>query len=116
MVLRRFFATNWPRRGYDIAIHGSPSNLRALRDRLTQAAKRENVVFGRHQQHVAVLARPPWHPPSVGAAAARVQAFVGRIDTSGCDAPGRWESAETALREATPAIHGAGPRVGLIHS
>lgn len=33
----------------------SPSNLRALRDRLTQAAKREGVVFGRLQQHVAVL-------------------------------------------------------------
>ncbi|MDP4014758.1 MAG: hypothetical protein U0990_04610 [Candidatus Nanopelagicales bacterium] len=33
----------------------SPTNLRALRDRLTQAAKREGVVFGRLQQHVAVL-------------------------------------------------------------
>jgi len=33
----------------------SPANLRALRDRLTQAAKREGVVFGRLQQHVAVL-------------------------------------------------------------
>jgi len=33
----------------------SPSNLRAPRDRLTQAAKREGVVFGRLQQHVAVL-------------------------------------------------------------
>lgn len=32
-----------------------PTNLRALRDRLTQAAKREGVVFGRLQQHVAVL-------------------------------------------------------------
>lgn len=32
-----------------------PSNLRALRDRLTQAARREGVVFGRLQQHVAVL-------------------------------------------------------------
>lgn len=33
----------------------SPANLRALRDRLTQAARREGVVFGRLQQHVAVL-------------------------------------------------------------
>lgn len=33
----------------------SPPNLRSLRDRLTQAAKREGVVFGRLQQHVAVL-------------------------------------------------------------
>lgn len=32
-----------------------PANLRSLRDRLTQAAKREGVVFGRLQQHVAVL-------------------------------------------------------------
>jgi hypothetical protein len=32
-----------------------PSNLRALRDRLVQAAKREGLVFGRLQQHVAVL-------------------------------------------------------------
>ena len=32
-----------------------PSSLRALRDRLTQAAKRDGVVFGRLQQHVAVL-------------------------------------------------------------
>lgn len=33
----------------------SPSNLRALRDRLTAVAKREGVVFGRLQQHVGVL-------------------------------------------------------------
>lgn len=33
----------------------SPSNLRALRDRLTAAAKREGVVFGRLQQHVGFL-------------------------------------------------------------
>jgi predicted nucleotidyltransferase component of viral defense system len=33
----------------------SPANLRSLRDRLTQAAKREGVVFGRLQQHIAVL-------------------------------------------------------------
>ena len=33
----------------------SPTNLRALRDRLAQAARREGVVFGRLQQHVAVL-------------------------------------------------------------
>lgn len=33
----------------------SPSNLRALRDRLTATAKREGVVFGRLQQHVGVL-------------------------------------------------------------
>lgn len=33
----------------------SPANLRALRDRLTAAAKREGVVFGRLQQHVGVL-------------------------------------------------------------
>ncbi|MGH3546064.1 MAG: nucleotidyl transferase AbiEii/AbiGii toxin family protein [Mycobacteriales bacterium] len=33
-----------------------PSNLRSLRDRLVQAAKREGLVFGRLQQHVAVLA------------------------------------------------------------
>lgn len=32
-----------------------PANLRSLRDRLVQAAKREGVVFGRLQQHVAVL-------------------------------------------------------------
>jgi hypothetical protein len=32
-----------------------PSNLRSLRDRLVQAAKREGVVFGRLQQHVSVL-------------------------------------------------------------
>ncbi|SDI75288.1 hypothetical protein SAMN04488693_1223 [Arthrobacter subterraneus] len=33
----------------------SPTGLRALRDRLTQAAKREGVVFGRLQQHIGVL-------------------------------------------------------------
>lgn len=33
----------------------SPASLRALRDRLTAAAKRESVVFGRLQQHVGVL-------------------------------------------------------------
>lgn len=33
----------------------SPSNLRALRDRITAAAKREGIVFGRLQQHVGVL-------------------------------------------------------------
>lgn len=33
----------------------SPANLRALRDRLTAAARREGVVFGRLQQHVGVL-------------------------------------------------------------
>ncbi len=32
-----------------------PSNLRALRDRLTATAKREGVVFGRLRQHVGVL-------------------------------------------------------------
>lgn len=32
-----------------------PTNLRSLRDRLVQAARREGVVFGRLQQHVAVL-------------------------------------------------------------
>jgi hypothetical protein len=32
-----------------------PSNLRSLRDRLVQVAKREGLVFGRLQQHVAVL-------------------------------------------------------------
>lgn len=32
-----------------------PSNLRSLRDRLNQAARREGVLFGRLQQHVAVL-------------------------------------------------------------
>ncbi|GAA0615199.1 nucleotidyl transferase AbiEii/AbiGii toxin family protein [Sporichthya brevicatena] len=32
-----------------------PSNLRSLRDRLTQTAQREGLVFGRLQQHVAVL-------------------------------------------------------------
>jgi len=35
--------------------NSSPSNLRALRDRLTATAKREGVVFGRLQQHVGVL-------------------------------------------------------------
>ena len=38
-----------------VRYESSPTNLRALRDRLTQAAKREGVVFGRLQQHVAVL-------------------------------------------------------------
>lgn len=33
----------------------SPSNLRALRDRLTAAAKREGVVFGRLQQHIGLV-------------------------------------------------------------
>ena len=33
----------------------SPASLRALRDRLTAAAKREGVTFGRLQQHVGVL-------------------------------------------------------------
>lgn len=33
----------------------SPANLRSLRDRLTAAAKREGVAFGRLQQHVGVL-------------------------------------------------------------
>lgn len=32
-----------------------PSNLRSLRDRLAQAARREGVIFGRLQHHVAVL-------------------------------------------------------------
>lgn len=32
-----------------------PANLRSLRDRLVQAAKREGFVFGRLQHHVAVL-------------------------------------------------------------
>jgi hypothetical protein len=32
-----------------------PSNLRSLRDRLVAAAKREGLLFGRLQQHVAVL-------------------------------------------------------------
>jgi hypothetical protein len=32
-----------------------PSNLRALRDRLAQAAQREGLIFGRLQRHVAVL-------------------------------------------------------------
>lgn len=32
-----------------------PSNLRSLRDRLVQVAKREGLVFGRLQKHVAVL-------------------------------------------------------------
>lgn len=32
-----------------------PSNLRSLRDRLFQTAKREGLVFGRLQQHVAML-------------------------------------------------------------
>lgn len=33
----------------------SPPNLRSLRDRLTSAAKREGVAFGRLQQHIGVL-------------------------------------------------------------
>lgn len=33
----------------------SPTNLRALRDRLTATAKRQDVIFGRLQQHVGVL-------------------------------------------------------------
>lgn len=32
-----------------------PSNLRSLRDRLTQAANRQGVVFGRLQRHVAMI-------------------------------------------------------------
>ena len=36
--------------------YGSPpSNLRALRDRLTAVAKRDSIVFGRLQQHVGFL-------------------------------------------------------------
>jgi hypothetical protein len=38
-----------------VRYQSSPANLRALRDRLTAAAKREGVVFGRLQQHVGVL-------------------------------------------------------------
>lgn len=37
------------------AYSSPPPNLRSLRDRLVQAAKREGMVFGRLQQHVAVL-------------------------------------------------------------
>lgn len=33
----------------------SPANLRALRDRLTQAAKREGVVFGAIAPHPLAL-------------------------------------------------------------
>jgi hypothetical protein len=32
-----------------------PANLRSLRDRLTQAAQRQGVVFGRLQRHVAMI-------------------------------------------------------------
>ena len=32
-----------------------PANLRSLRDRLTQAAQRQGVVFGRLQRHVAMV-------------------------------------------------------------
>jgi hypothetical protein len=32
-----------------------PPNLRSLRDRLTQAAQRQGVVFGRLQRHVAMI-------------------------------------------------------------
>ncbi|WP_179474179.1 nucleotidyl transferase AbiEii/AbiGii toxin family protein [Mycolicibacterium vinylchloridicum] len=32
-----------------------PTNLRSLRDRLTQAAQRQGVVFGRLQRHVAMV-------------------------------------------------------------
>ncbi|WP_261899808.1 nucleotidyl transferase AbiEii/AbiGii toxin family protein [Mycobacterium marinum] len=32
-----------------------PTNLRSLRDRLTQAAQRQGVVFGRLQRHVAMI-------------------------------------------------------------
>ena len=32
-----------------------PTNLRSLRDRLTHAAQRQGVVFGRLQRHVAMI-------------------------------------------------------------
>lgn len=32
-----------------------PTNLRSLRDRLTQVAERQGVVFGRLQRHVAMI-------------------------------------------------------------
>jgi len=32
-----------------------PTNLRSLQDRLTQAAQRQDVVFGRLQRHVAII-------------------------------------------------------------
>lgn len=32
-----------------------PTNLRSLRDRLTQAAQRQGVVFGRLQRHIAMI-------------------------------------------------------------
>lgn len=38
-----------------------PTNLRSLRDRLVQAARREGVVFGRLQQHVATWSSPSSH-------------------------------------------------------
>ena len=43
-----------------------PANLRSLRDRLTQAARRQGVVFGRLQRHVAmiVVAQLAAMPPS----------------------------------------------------
>ncbi|MPZ00545.1 MAG: hypothetical protein GEU97_21715 [Actinophytocola sp.] len=42
-----------------------PSNLRSLRDRLAQTAKRQGVVFGRLQQHVAVFPCQRSHPANV---------------------------------------------------
>ncbi len=37
------------------AYSSPPPNLRSLRDRLTQAAQRQGVVFGRLQRHVAMI-------------------------------------------------------------
>lgn len=34
---------------------GPPPNIRSLRDRLAQSAKREGVIFGRLQRHIAIL-------------------------------------------------------------
>ncbi|MGQ0845684.1 MAG: nucleotidyl transferase AbiEii/AbiGii toxin family protein [Sporichthyaceae bacterium] len=46
-----------------------PSNLRSLRDRLTQSAKRDGLVFGRVQQHVAMLVVAQLASRSAGEAA-----------------------------------------------
>lgn len=43
----------------------SPTSLRSLRDRLTAASKRENVVFGRLQQHVGILVVSQFMAPLV---------------------------------------------------
>lgn len=83
-----------------------PSNLRSLRDRLVQAAKKEGLVFGRLQQHVAVFvvtqlaARLTDVDGAPLLAAERVQQFVSRIDAAG--QPSRADSVGPPTAAAMP--------------